>query len=340
MKGVMRFRLFPLLVTLYLIFSAHLSTSAQEASTRRRKQSTLTSSEKIGIEQQKAAERALARLRVLRDGWNDVNRQFIKNDFVAARKRDPHLYEVQYLEAKKAVGDTLQILPQGELRTAIEQAMDLFDDLEMITGIFDKSSPLTTDIRVADIFPYLKKYNIPYESAVMRKSYGLTLYQDFVMSYILPIRYARVNRVEVLLGGEIKPVPPPPTYQQMFRVPPVPVQPNVSAEELKEIARKAIEARLHGDKSGLSVLLDGSFTFQALRGSELNKEQYLIKVIADPTVKSFEIEPADLIIYQAVPRLETRVKYQSFTNELRSYQNVFTFVLRNGQWLIAKWRSY
>src|SRR5437763_14972771 len=55
--------------------------------------------------ERQAAEQALARLRVLRDGWNDVNRQFIKQDFVAAQRLEPQEYEVQYLEAKTAVGD-------------------------------------------------------------------------------------------------------------------------------------------------------------------------------------------------------------------------------------------
>jgi hypothetical protein len=306
----------------------------------RRSKSSLNTARVINSEERQAAERALARLSLLRDGWNDVNRQFIKPNFVAAQRLDSRLYEVQYLEAKAAVGNALQVLPKGALRTAIEQAMDIFDDLEAITKIFRKTSPLTTDVRVADVFPYLKKYNVPYESGVARASFGLILHQDFVMSYILPLRYARVNRVEVLLGGKSKPVPPRPTYEQMYRVPPPPVRPSVAVEELKEIARQAIEARLRGNRARMSALLDGGFTFYGLRSVELNEEEYLRKLAADASVKRFEIEQVDLSFRQDVPVLVTRVKYESFTGEFRSFKNTFTFVKREEKWLISTWKAF
>jgi hypothetical protein len=276
----------------------------------------------------------------LRDGWNDVNRQFIKQNFVAAQKLDPRAYEVQYLEAKTAVGDAFQALPKGELRTAIKQSIDIFDDLEEITKIFHKNSPFTTNVRVADIFTYLKKYNVPYESGATRASYGLTLHQDFVMSYILPLRYARVNRIEVLLGGKSKPVPPPPTYEQMFRVPSPPVRPNVGVEELKRIARRALEARLRGNRVQMNILLDNAFVYYGLRGIELNKEQYIGKLIPDPNVQAFEFEQADMSFRQEVPILTTRVRYESYRGEFRSFKNTYTFINRGNGWRIATWRSF
>jgi hypothetical protein len=285
----------------------------------------------------------LARLRVLRDGWNDVNRQFIKQDFVAARRLDPQEYEVQYLEAKTAVGDALRVLPKGELHTALEQAMEIFDDLEAITEIFNKTSPFTTNVRVADVFPYLKKYGVPYESGVSRATSGLTLHQDFVMSYILPIRYKRVNRVEVLLGEKAEPVPSPPTFERMFMVPErkeTPAPSTVKIEELKEVATRAIAARLHGDREAMGALLDDGFVFSGLEGRRWDKGQYLRNVSPDPTVKGFTIEGAELGFRGNVPALSTTVMYESFTGGVKRHQNMFTFARRGGKWLIAGWRPF
>jgi hypothetical protein len=297
----------------------------------------------VSAEGREAAERALARLRVLRDGWNDVNRQFIKQDFVAAQRLAGREYEVQYLEAKAAVGEALQVLPKGELRTAIEQAMDIFDDLEAITKIFNKTSPFTTNVRVVDIFPYLKKYNVPYESGVTRALSGLTLHQDFVMSYILPLRYARVNRVEVLLGSKAKPIPPPPTYEQMFHVPAMkpPIdRSSVSVESLKGIARQAIEARVRGNQSLMRDLLDDQFMFYALQGRQWDRDRFLRSLSPDPMVKNFEIERAELSFRQEAPVLTTVIKYESLRGEFKSFNNTFTFVNRNGKWLIIRWRAF
>jgi hypothetical protein len=297
----------------------------------------------VSDEGREAAEQALARLRVLRDGWNDVNRQFIKQSFVAAQRLDSRAYEVQYLEAKSAIGNALQVLPRGELRTAIEQAIDIFDDLEAITQIFRKKSPLTVTVRVTDVFLYLKKYNVPYESSVSRANYGLILHQDFVMSYILPLRYARVNRVEVILGGKAKPIPPPPTYEQMFRVP-TPKPPinrsSISVDALKGIIRQAIEARVRGNQTLLRDLLDDQFVFYALQGRQWDRDRFVRSISLDPLVKGFEIEHAELGFRQEAPVLTTVIKYESLRGEFKSFNNTFTFVNRNGKWLIARWRAF
>jgi hypothetical protein len=327
----------------YLPPPASKAVIAQEAGSVTRRARRDVASRTVNSEGREAAERALARLRVLRDGWNDVNRQFIKQDFVAAQRLDGRDYQVQYLEAKAVVGEALQILPKGELRTAIEQAMDIFDDLEAITKIFNKTSPFTTNVRVVDIFPYLKKYNVPYESGVTRTLSGLTLHQDFVMSYILPLRYARVNRIEVLLGGKAKPIPPPPTYEQMFHVPAIkpPIdRSSVSVESLKGMVRQAIEARVRGNQSLMRALLDDQFMFYALQGRQWDRERFLRSVSPDSMVKGFEIEQAELSFRQEAPVLTTVVRYESLRGEFKSFNNTFTFVNRNGKWLIIRWRAF
>jgi hypothetical protein len=199
--------------------------------------------------------------------------------------------------------------------------MDIFDDLEAITDIFNKNSPFSTNVSVADIFPYLKKYKVPYESGVSRETSSLTLHQDFVMSYILPIRYERVSRVEVLLGGIVKPVPPPPTYEQMFRVPkqkPPLDRSSVKADELKEVARQALEARLRGDRTRMGALLDDRLDFYGPGDLRLDKQMYLQGMKADPTVKGFEIERAELRFSNDRPLLETVVRYESFLGQYKS----------------------
>jgi hypothetical protein len=340
----MKPRLFVLTALAFILISLSLSASGQQVtSSKRRASPPSTPSVKIRPEWRDASERALARLRVLRDGWNDVNRQFIKKDFVAARRLNPQEYEIQYLEAKTAVDEALQVLPKGDLRTALEQSMNIFDDLEAVTKIFDKTSPFTTNVRVADVFPYLKKYGVPYESGMSRTTSGLTLHQDFVMSYILPVRYTRVNRVEVLLGGGMKPVPPPPTYEQMFRVPerkedPTPATVNI--EELKKMAGLVIAARLHGNRDSMGALLDDEFVYSGPEGRRWDKGQYLKRMSADPTVRGFTIERAELGFRSGAPTLSTTIRYESFKGEAKSYASTFTFAMRNGKWLIAGWRPF
>src|SRR5437588_1621319 len=142
----MRRHILILIVLTYSLLPAGVSVIAQKTGhVAGRARTSAAASRPVSAEGREAAERALTRLRVLRDGWNDVNRQFIMEHFVAAQKLDSRAYEVQYLEAKTAVGDALLVLPKGELHTAIEQAMDIFDDLEAITEIFRKNSAFSTN---------------------------------------------------------------------------------------------------------------------------------------------------------------------------------------------------
>ena len=97
------------------------------------RQSNVSSSRILSSEQRAASEKALSQLRALRDGWNDVNRLFIEAHFTAGNKYHPNDYAVEYLETKDAVNHALLILPKSELRTAIADAMDIFDDLEAIS---------------------------------------------------------------------------------------------------------------------------------------------------------------------------------------------------------------
>jgi hypothetical protein len=335
---------FMLTAPAFMLLSLNLAFSDRQVkSSHRRVPSPPAPSIKARGEWRDVSERALTRLRVLRDGWNDVNRQYISPNFEAASKLDPREYEVQYLEAKSAVTAAVEALPKGELRDALRQAMELFDDLEKIRGVFEKTSPLTTSVRVADVYPYLNKYSVPYESGVVRASYGLVLHKDFVMSFLLPLRYERVNRVEVLMGGEPQPVPPPPTYEQMYRVParkPAPAPAAVNVEELKEVARRALEARLRGNKDQMDVMLAGDFVRYDVGGRQWDKGQYLKAMSPDPTVRGLALVRADLSFRGEAPVLSTTVRYESFLGEFKRYENTFTFARQGGKWLIATWRAY
>lgn len=298
---------------------------------------------KVPRERRDAAERALVHLRVLRNGWKDVNRQYIRPNFTAGTKLDPRAYEVQYLEAKTEVDEVLRMLPAGELRTAIGRAMELFDDLEGVTSIFTKKSPLNTSVRVADIFLYLKKYDVPYETSVARASGGLIIHQDFVMSYILPLRHTRINQIEVLLGGTTTPPPPPPTFEQMFGVPEkkgTDADTVVDADEFKDMIHRAITARLRGDRTQMAILLDDSFVGTGRGSRRWDKVQYLRAMSVDPTVKGFTIKLGELRARNGTPMLSISVNYESLTGELKSYENTFTFVRRGGTWLISAWRFF
>jgi len=292
----------------------------------------------LNADQRRVAEEALARLRVLRAGWRDVNRQYIDSHFAYAQRYNRRVYAVQYLEARSAVHDALVVLPGIELRAAIQEAMDVFEDLEAITEVFRTNSPFTTNVRVTDIFPYLKKYKVPYENGILPGGPSQMLHQDFVMSYVLPWRYARVNRVEVLLGGKVEPTPPPPTHEQMFGVLKEPTVPKVTSDELKELARQALEARLQGNRARMEPLLDYTFLAYGREGAEWNKDLYLEKMAPDQTVKSFEILRAELTVWNYRPSLTFEVKYESHLGSFKSAKYTLNFVERNGQWLIASWR--
>jgi hypothetical protein len=328
-----------------LLLSSCITLAAQDLGTvALQRRSSSAPRKTVDVEGRKAAELALSRLRVLRDGWNDVNREFIRPNLTAGRKLDSGEYEVQYLEARTSVDEALRVLPKGELRTAIAQAMELFDDLEEIRAVFANRSPITTSVRVSDVYPYLKKYNVPYESGIIRGSYGLMLHKDFVMSYILPIRYARVNRVEFLLGGSLQPMPPAPTFEQMYRISPPkpspPAPPGPSEDELKDIVRKALEARRGGSREWMASLLDEGFVCQGPGGRRWDRREFLAELAPEPSVKSFKFERAVLSSKDGVPVLSTTVKYESFRGEFRSFVNIFTFVNHEGRWLIVTWRAY
>jgi hypothetical protein len=246
------------------------------------------------------------------------------------------------MEAREDVARARAALPGGELSTALAQAMVVFDDLEELWWIFDKRSPITTLIGVADIFPYLKKYKVPYEEGMEPGATGYRLHKDFVLSYVLPRRYALVNRVEVLLGGEAKPVPPPPTYEQMYRVPkPTPPldRSRVNLDELKGIVRQALEARRRGDRAAMGALLDDQFQFNGREGRLWGKGTYLGNMESDPTVKSFKIERVELKFSEDEPMLAVVVKYELYPGVSRGFKNTFHFVDRGGRWLIRAWMS-
>lgn len=332
-----------LLAAVCLLLSAGVTVAAQDTGTRARRGAPSASPKSIGTEGREAAARALMRLRALRDGWNDVNRAFISRDRELGRKINAATYELQYMEAREDVARARAVLPGSELSTALAQAMGVFDDLEELWRIFDKRSPVTTLVGVADVFPYLKKYRVPYEEGMEPGATGYRLHKDFVLSYVLPRRYALVNRVEVLLGGESKPVPPPPTYEQMYRVPnPVPPldRSRVKLDELKGIARRALEARRRGDRAAMSALLDDRFQFNGRGGRLWDKGTYLGKMEIDPTVKSFEIERAELRFSEDEPILAVLVNYELYLGGSRGFKNTFHFVDRGGRWLIRAWMSH
>jgi hypothetical protein len=297
----------------------------------------------VNAAKQQLAVQALARLQVLRDGWNDVNRAYIVRNLELGRKLNPSAYQLQYLEARAAVAEALDELPNGELRTAISQAMELFDDLEELGKIFEKKSPLTTLVYISDVFPYLKKYHVPYEEAAGQGSSGFNLHKDFILSYILPQRYTFLNRVERLLGGKPTPAPPPPTYEQMHGVPkqkPALDRASVKADVLTETARQALEARLRGDRARLGALLDDQFKFYGREGLLLDKQMYLQEMADDPTVRGFKIEQAELSFWNDEPVLATIIKYESLGGQFKTFKNKFHFVNKDGRWLIITWTAY
>ena len=87
-------------------------------------------------------------------------------------------------------------------------------------------------------------------------------------------------------------------------------------------------------------LLDDQFMFYALQRRQWDRDRFLRSVSPDPMVKSFEIEQAELSFRQEAPVLTTVIRYESLSGEFKSFNNTFTFVNRNGKWLIIRWRAF
>jgi hypothetical protein len=80
--------------------------------------------------------------------------------------------------------------------------------------------------------------------------------------------------------------------------------------------------------------------FYALQGRQWDRERFLRSISPDSMVKGFEIERAELSFRQEAPVITTVIRYESLRGESKSFNNTFTFVNRNGKWLIIRWRAF
>ena len=302
------------------------------------------------------ARNAVAKLRVLRDGWRDVDPELIWRNNVMGAKTDRD-YELHLLEAKDAVGEALRALPEGPLKEAIGSAMDVFLDLEEIHRVFNKGlAGITTSAKVSDIYPYVKKYSIPYQ--------GNDIHKDRVYSVILPIRRERVNRIITLLGGTPEPVPvderlvelkfwnsiakganPEDFESYLAKYPNGRFAAEARArtregqrilKELTPVISQLIQARWYGKKELLDSLLDGDY--RGNRGNQ-NKDQDLAEAKPDTRVRSYEIEDLRLGFEGEKPVVTFTVKYVSFDSRVARFVNTCTFVTRQGRWRVLDWEA-
>ena len=302
------------------------------------------------------ARNALAKLRVLRDGWRDVDPELIWRNNVMGAKTDRD-YELHLLEAKDAVGEALRALPEGALKEAIGSAMDVFLDLEEIHKVFNKGlAGITTSAKVSDIYPYVKKYSIPYQ--------GNDIHKDRVYAVVLPIRRERVNRIITLLGGAPDPTPvderlvelkfwnsiakgtnPEDFESYLAKYPNGRFAAEARArtregerilKELTAVINQLVQARRHGKKELLDALLDDDY--RGNRGAQ-TKAQALAEARPDTSVRSYEIEDVRLGFEGEKPVVTFTVKYVSFDSRVARFVNTCTFVTRQGRWRVLKWEA-
>lgn len=302
------------------------------------------------------AQNALSKLRILRDGWRDVDPELVWRNAVMGGKTDRE-YELHLLEAKDAVNEALMGLPDGALKEAIRSAMDVFLDLEEIYRIFNKGlASITTVTKVTDIYPYVKKYSVPYQ--------GNDIHKDKVYMVLLPIRRERINRIISMLGGtpEAAPVDEKmvelkfwnsianstnpadfeaylakyPNGRNVGRAKALTTEGRRIHQELADIARQVIEAGRRGDKATLDAWLADDYVGRR-DWHTYTKARTLFETKVDMSVRSYEIEKTDLGFKGENALLTATVKYESYDSRTARYANQFTFTRRQGQWKIIAW---
>jgi len=340
----------------------HANSSAKKA---------VTSHSSSGAE---AALEVLARLRTFRDCWSDPYMVIsgddprFENDSLYLRCGDQ--YALRWAELQDAAAHAMRSVNDPILNRRINKAMQTFNDLDRLQRIFN-SRPyfITRDVRVVDIFPIVRKYDIPYKESRISK---VAVYQ-----VMMPLRRTHIDELARLIGNAPPDTNPTLTreqaanaaddldwsivtrhhqgYEWYLRRHPQGLhvaeardlisrqgeirqqqeaQLTKTRDELASVTQDVIEAYVRGDKAMLERLLAVNFPSRAL---------YLARLKAQPNVLSFEIKNFDIRPSPTNPegyRAKMDVQYRSFLNQpSREFHNTITYQKSNGSWQIIDWHS-
>jgi tetratricopeptide (TPR) repeat protein len=122
--------------------------------------------------------------------------------------------------------------------------------------------------------------------------------------------------------------------------PPPRPDPKATHNELLPLLRQTIRARVEGDSSAMSALLADDFTMLIDRYRKLDKGAYLAELTGARDVMLYVLERAELgFDSMNNPVMTSVVRYRSLRSQNARFENIFTYVKRQGNWQIASWRS-
>ncbi len=155
------------------------------------------------ITEDQASLQMLERLRAFRDCWSDPymiiagDDPRAENDALFLRCGDQ--YSLRWAELQDAAAQALGSVKNRALSRQINAAIATFTDLESLHSLFNSRAYfMQRDVRVSDIFPIVRKYNIPYWDNRISK---VAVYQA-----MMPLRRTHIDELARLIGN-----PPPDT---------------------------------------------------------------------------------------------------------------------------------
>src|SRR5262245_15121466 len=304
------------------------------------------------------ARKATDSLRRLRDGWFNADPELVLDGgaIIPEWKLDKRNYELFMLEAQDAVNSALKTVSDNVVREGLRSAMEIYLDLEEIHKTFARYSIIGDFAKVSDVYPYVKKYSLPYKTN--------QIHIGIVCAVLLPIGRERINHLISMLGGRPEPSPvnashvelkfwrqvrrsgKPEDYESYLAKYPegefadeARTKTNEGEkirQELAAIADRIIVAARKGDEATLDLLLDDECVERG-GGKLRTKAQTLAVTSVDVMVKSYRIGAKDLEFRKGEPVLSCSVLYEGIDRSVSNYMNVFRFIRKQNQWKVIRW---
>jgi len=351
--------------------SAQSATKSRHGTIPATKRATVANTSEV-----EASVEVLARLRTMRDCWNDPYQVLVgddpkyENDSLFFRCADE--YPLRLAEAQTAVSESLIRLKDPVLIREITAAIGVFNDLETLHRLFESRSYfILRVVRVSDIYQIAHKYNLPYRDNEISK---FTVYQK-----MMPKRRVHIDRLASLIPGA--PADPNPTL--------TPAQAAMAVDDLDWYyttregpgkgynwylgrhpegrhaaeARKPIEqpevykkeqeartAKLHDELFGVTHQVIAAYVhgdkaaFDRLLGPSFPmRALYISRLRPQENVASFEIREFKIEImdyYAELYRADVIAHYKNLmNNKERDYHNWIFYKRTNGVWQIVEWHS-
>jgi hypothetical protein len=277
-------------------------------------------------------------------------------------------YQLRLVEAREAVRRTLNTIRNPNLKREVSAAIEVFNDLDELRRLFDRRDYFfMSTVRVSDIYPIVRNYNIPYREDSISK---VAVYKA-----VIPQRRRHIDRLAALIPDAPQDDNPTLTPKQeadatddlawsiverrgegydwyLRRYP----QGRHASEARRmlsqlDVARAEQNAHLDAIRDELSATVNDtikgylsgdSAAFERLLAPEFpNRADYILRLRPQPEVISFEIRN---LTVQALPQQPEHylalftVLYRGTGGQQRIYDNRITYTKSDGHWQITKWQ--